>query len=711
MSKIEAIDDRAHELSSALGCCRILLSLVKGKEQDPGYAASVVDLKHAIALYGRAHDTKFSVASLCYSRLGTVRLPVAFRTEADGYQVLLNRSPAQALVFRPGSATPKVISSEELQTSWTGESIRLLDSPPKFDIRWFIPEFARHKRLLAEVLFVSLILQLLALGSPLVFQVAMDKVLVHKALSTLDVLTVALVVIAVWEAVLTGLRGYIFTHTTNRIDIAIGVKLFKHLMGLPLRYFKARQIGTIVARVQQLEGIRSFLTGSMLTLCVDVAFAFVFLYVMSRLSWGLTCIVLAGLPFYFAVAYASTGPLQSRIERQFQVAALNKSLLAESVAGVETIKSMAVEPGMLRRWEAQAAEAAEAGFRTQSLNSLVSHGVTLLQKAISVAIVWYGAHLVTSMQITIGQLIAFNMMASHINGPISRLTDLWPQFVQARVAVDRLGDMLNLPIEQNRTAMEPAGPISGSIQIRDLVFRYQPDSEPVLKGVSLSIEPGESIGIVGPSGSGKSTLAYLLQKLYAPDAGEILVDGIPLQRLSAKYLRSQIGVVQQDSYLFNRSVRHNIAIRDTSAPLDDVVRAAKLAGAHEFILQLPTGYDTVLAEGGSSLSGGQRQRVAIARALVADPRILIFDEATSALDDESQALIQRNMAEITKGRTVVTIAHRLSAVRRCDRIVSLEQGRITEVGSHDELIARGGCYAKLRDLQRSFGNPGAGHAG
>ncbi|WP_051884296.1 type I secretion system permease/ATPase [Lysobacter antibioticus] len=695
------------ELASALGCCRLLLRLAKGRDQDPDYAVATTELKRAVLHYGEVHGTSLALSSVRYRKLSSSKVPLAFRAKGGGYQVLLGLSPTQGLVLCPGDSAPQVVTNDQLQADWTGEVIRILDSSLKFDIRWFIPEFIRHRRLLGEVLLISLILQLLALAAPLLFQVVMDKVLVHKALSTLDILAASLIVVGLWEVVLTGLREYLFTHTTNRIDIALGVKLFRHVLGLPLMYFKSRQIGTIIARVQQLEGIRNFLTGSMLTLCVDVIFTFVFFYVMARLSWTLTLVVLAGLPFYLALAYASTRPLQKRIERQFQAAAMNKSLLNESVRGVETIKSMAVEPRMLRRWESQAAEAVEAGFHTQTLNSSVSHGVVLLQKVVAVGIIWVGASMVTSLELTIGQLIAFSMMASHVNAPIAKLIELWQQFVQARVAVEKLGDMLNLPAEQEQVGLRPENPIIGSLRIRGLVFRYQPDSEPVLKGVNLDINAGESIGIVGPSGSGKSTLAHLLQKLHSPDEGEIHLDGIPLHQMDTKYLRSQIGVVQQESYLFNRSVRHNIAIRDAAASLDDVAHAAKLAGAHDFILQLPFGYDTVLAEAGSSLSGGQRQRVAIARALMANPRVLIFDEATSALDDESQAVIQENMAEIARGRTVITIAHRLSAVRRCDRIVTLEQGRVTEIGSHEELLVRGGCYARLYELQRAFGGTGA----
>ncbi|MDE1326884.1 peptidase domain-containing ABC transporter, partial [Vibrio aestuarianus] len=327
--------------------------------------------------------------------------------------------------------------------------------------------------------------------------------------------------------------------------------------------------------------------------------------------------------------------------------------------------------------------------------------VTLLQKVTSVGVLWLGAQMVMSLELTIGQLIAFNMMVNHVSQPLAKLVELWQQFIQTRVAVDNLSEMLNLPAEQEMGEFQPNAPIQGHIEFQQVWFRYQPQLAPVLHGLSLTIKPGESIGLVGPSGSGKSTVTRLIQKLYLAEKGQVLIDGTPLNQWSAAALRQGIGVVLQENYLFHRTVRENIAIRQPTASFEAVVEAAKLAGAHEFIIKMPKGYDTLLAEGGASLSGGQKQRIAIARALMTQPRILIFDEATSALDEESQRIVNQNMAKIARGRTVITVAHRLSAVQGCDRIAVIEQGEVTELGNHQHLLAQQGCYARLWHIQQN----------
>ena len=601
---------------------------------------------------------------------------------------------------------PTIEPIEVFAADWTGELIlissqaSLAGKLAKFDFSWFIPALVKYRKLLGEVLVISFMLQLFGLVSPLFFQVVMDKVLVHKGMTTLDVLVIGLVVVVIFESVLTGLRAYVFSHTTSRIDVELGARLFRHLVQLPLAYFQARRVGDSIARVQELENIRAFLTGNALTVLLDVFFSVVFIAVMLLYSVPLTLIVLISLPLYFGLSLAVVPILRARLDVKFARGAENQSMLVETVTGIQTVKATALEPAFAKRWDAQLAAYVSASFKTQNLATVAHEGVNLIGKLVNAATLWYGAHLVMNNELSVGQFVAFNMFAQRVSQPIMRMAQLWTDFQQTGISVARLGDILNTRTEVPPTSAAQLPQLKGRITLHQVTFRYRPEAAPVLDNISIDIQPGEIIGIVGRSGSGKSTLTKLVQRLYTPEGGRLLVDGIDISLIDAAQLRRQVGVVLQENLLFNRSVRENIAITDPAAPIEAVVRVAQLAGAHDFISELPEGYDTVVGEQGSSLSGGQRQRVAIARALFPNPRILIFDEATSALDYESEAIIQRNMAHICQGRTVLVIAHRLSAVRHAHRIVVMDKGQIVEAGPHQALVNKPqGLYAHLWRMQ------------
>jgi ATP-binding cassette, subfamily B, bacterial HlyB/CyaB len=640
-----------------------------------------------------------------WSRLVRTPLPAIASLRDGGFMVLAKASGDKVLVQSP-QTRPALMTREEFVAVWDGGLISmarragLADVARRFDITWFLGAIRKYRRLLGEVLVASFFLQLFGLISPLFFQVVIDKVLVHRSLSTLDVLVIGLLAISAFETVVAILRTYLFSHTTNRIDVELGARLFHHLLALPMAYFQARRVGDSVARVRELENIRNFLTSSALTLVIDLFFTFVFLAVMFFYAPMLTWIVLGSLPIYVAISGAVTPLFRRRLDEKFQRGAENQAFLVESVTGIETLKAMAVEPQMQRRWEEQLAGYVSASFRVLSLGNTASQVVQFVSKVVTASILYFGAKLVIDGSLSVGELVAFNILASRVSAPVLRLAQMWQDFHQARLSVQRLGDILNTTAESTYMpgrARLPA--IQGGIRFDHVSFRYRLDGQQVLHDVTFDIPAGQTIGIVGPSGSGKSTFAKLVQRLYVPESGRVLVDGMDLALADPAWLRRQIGVVLQENVLFNRSVRDNIALADPAMPMERVVAAARLAGAHDFILELTEGYDTIVGERGSTLSGGQRQRIAIARALVTNPRILIFDEATSALDYESERIIQENMREIVKGRTVLVIAHRLSTVRAMDRIVTLEGGRVVEDGSHDALIKTGGRYASLHRLQ------------
>ena len=554
------------------------------------------------------------------------------------------------------------------------------------------------------MLLASLFVQLFALVTPLFFQVVVDKVLAHRSYSTLIVLVIGLATVGLFDVFLQYLRTYALSHTTNRIDVELGRRLFRHLLNLPLSYFETRAAGQTVARVRELETIRNFLTGQGLFSGLDFIFTIVFIFVLFCYSTKLAWIVVASVPFYLAIGFLIRPFLKDRIDEKFDRGAYSQQLLVETVVGVQTLKASAVEPVVAAQWEERLAAYVQSSFAATMLAVKGQNAIQYVSKITSAALLLFGAQAVINGELTVGALVAFNMIAGQVAQPILRLSQLWQDFQQVQVSVSRLADILNAP-QEPRPAIAVSLPApKGAIEFKSVNFRYSPDGQDVLKDIALSVKPGEVIGIVGPSGSGKSTLTKLVQRFYIPNNGQVFIDGQDISQVDPAWLRASIGVVLQENMLFNRTIHDNIVLANPAMSREAAIRMAKLSGADEFITKLPRGYDTLIEERGANLSGGQRQRLAIARALATNPPILILDEATSALDYESERIILANMREIVRGRTVIIIAHRLATVRHCNRIIGMKDGRILEEGTHDTLLARpDGLYAHLWNLQTGSG--------
>lgn len=642
-----------------------------------------------------------------------LRRPALLRNNNGTYLVVVPVPGGKVFrVFDPADydagRKPRQLSLEALSSDWSGEIILVSNQPgrlsaqPAFGFGWFLQSVLRYRRPLFQVLIASVFVQLFALVTPLLFQVVIDKVLAHKALYTLAVVVFALVSIGVFDVTLQYLRSYALSHTSNRLDVELGARLYRHLLRLPLSYFETRPTGQTIARVRELETIRNFLTGQGLTSLIDIAFAIIFITVLFLYSAPMTAIVLGSVPFYIFVAVVLRPVLRARINEKYNRGAESQQFLVESVIGVHTIKAAAIEPIVERQWSEKLAAYVKTSFEAQMLASIGQNSIQYLNKLMTALLLYVGAHEVISGKLSVGALIAYNMISAQVFAPILRLSQLWQDFQQIQVSVDRLADIFNSPREEQPAVYRRMKRMRGAIRFDDVHFTYSAQGPAVIKGITLDIEPGQVIGIVGPSGSGKSTVAKLLQRLYVPERGAISIDGVDLSQMRTDWLRGQMGVVLQENLLFNRSVRDNIALSMPLLDLEATIAVAKLAGADEFITKLPNGYDSQIVERGANLSGGQRQRIAIARALARDPRILILDEATSALDYESERIIQENMKDIVKGRTVIIIAHRLAAVRHCHRIIGIADGRVVEDGPHEELLGRkSGLYAHLWNLQNT----------
>lgn len=677
-----------------------------------GIPSNAENIIHSMAMEGKAFGNddilraakmlklKAKTAKIDSSKLNKMTLPAIIRC-SSGYTLLLKCEENKLLILDDPTEKTKVITIEALEEIWNGEITlfipRLIRNRDiKFGFKWFIPTILKYKAPLLEVLCAALVMQILSLISPLITQSVIDKVLVHNSLSTLDVLAIGLILIAVFETVLSIARNYIFTHTASKIDVILSCRLFDHLFKLPLRYFETRRIGDTVARVRELENIRRFLTGVPMTTLLDSLFIVVYIIVMLFYSPTLTLISLAAIPVLILISVIITPILKSRLDEKFNCGAESQSYLVEAVTGVQTIKSFAVEPSVRKKWEGLLAKYTTASFRTAILSGNAGAVAQFIQKISDLLILWIGARLVIDGNLTVGQLVAFRMLSGRVSGPILRLVQMWQDFQQTSISVKRLGDIFNSKPEPSMNTSKMSLPaIKGDIRFEKVSFRYNPQSAEVIRNMSFGIRSNTVVGIVGRSGSGKSTISKLVQRLYIPESGKILIDGNDISMADPTWLRTQIGVVLQENFLFNATIRENIALNNPAASMEEIIRAAKIAGAHEFILEMSEGYDTMVGEKGTGLSGGQKQRIAIARSLLTNPRILIFDEATSALDYESESIIQKNLKEICKGRTVMIIAHRLSTLKDADLIMVVDKGQIAEYGPKEKLIENKGLYYRL----------------
>lgn len=658
-----------------------------------------------LARIAKEQGFKTKLKSLTPAQMEKYPLPCIARKKEAGYITILkiDLEKEQMLVFEAGAKEPYLLNFIDFTTTIQPKVIilkhKIMTDQIKFGFAWFYNQLLHYKRIVGEVLLASFVMQLFGLVTPLFTQVVLDKVLVHHSMSTLNVIAIAFGAVILFEFLLSIVRNYVFVHTTSKIDARLGARLFRHLISLPLVYFEKRKVGNIIARVRELDQIREFIANKSVTVLLDMLFSVVFVIMMMIYSVQLTFISLGFIAIIATLYLFVTPNLRKRLEAKFQMGAQSNAYLVESVTGMQTVKALAIEGSMQKKWEEYLGAYVNAGFNLAHLSNILSGVSGALQKLMTLSILYFGVGLVIDNKLSVGQLIAFQMFAGQFSSPVMRLVGLWNEFQQALLSVDRIGDILNTPTEQMNDKAITLPKVQGEVNFDKIAFRYALDGPLILKQLSLHVSPGQSIGVVGRSGSGKSTLTKLLQRLYLPHEGAVYIDGVDIRHMNPSWLRHNIGVVLQENYLFSGTIKENIAFAVPGASMERIITVSKIAGAHEFISELPEGYDTFVGERGSSLSGGQRQRIAIARALLSDPKILIFDEATSALDYESEKIIQDNLKAIKEGRTMFIVAHRLSTVRDCDEIIVMDKGDIVERGSHDELMTLKGYYHFLTTQQ------------
>ena len=680
--------------------CLIQLQGIQA-ERDRLLAASMEKPKDwkELAQIGKGLGLRFKKRDYDPEELSSLEDPVLALMMDGSWRVLGKGNDQRIMVMNPLSGEAGAVTLDKFISQWSGECLRVSEpfslskGQRRFGLSWFLPVLLKYKSYLFEVILASFCLQLLGIVTPIFTQVIIDKVIAQQGIATLTVLGISLIFSAIFVCAMSIARKLLETSVTSKADIILGSQLVHHLLKLPLRYFEVRRVGDTLTRVSALSSIREFLTGSSITAVLDGIFSIVFFAIMAYYSWSLTIIALLPAPMYLLINILVTPVYKKRISEYWQTGALNNAFLVETVTGAQTVKALAIEPQFIKRWEKLLAENISSGFNSFKLGLLINTSTSGVQNFSTLLILLAGGHQVMDGTLTIGQLIAFQMLARQGSEPLFRLSALWQKAQQTMLSVRRLGDIMNSRPELLQG--ECPKTMFGALEFQSVSFSYDVEKEPAVKDVSFQVMAGQRIGIVGPSGSGKSTVTKLVEQLYLPGDGQILIDGQPGQRIDRRWLRSNIGVVQQENILFKGSIRENISFSRPGASIDDVIRAATVAGAHDFIVELPNGYDTQVGEQGANLSGGQKQRIAIARALLNNPKIIIFDEATSALDYKTERIVMNNLDSIAKGRTMLIIAHRLSTVVKCDKILVMERGRLVEEGSHQQLMEKKGLYYSL----------------
>ncbi len=637
--------------------------------------------------------------------IGKLTVPILIPWE-DSFAIIYEVSEKEYTLAIP-SVGIRRFKPATFSDMWGSSGEILLIQPPKaasaekFGLSWFIPAVKKHRKVLIEVLVASLFVQLFGLANPLMTQLIIDKVLMQNSPATLNTFGGLLIAMAIVEAILTALRTNLFVDTTNRIDLSLGSEIIDHLLRLPLSYYEKRPVGELATRINELENIRQFLTGTALTVVLDAIFSVVYIVVMLYYSPLLTLVALATLPAFALLTWIVSPIVRKQLRVKAERNAETQSYLVEVVGGIQTIKAQNIELRTRWQWQQRYARYVSAGFKTATTSTNAGAISGFLNKFSSLLLLWVGAYLVLDQKLTLGQLIAFRIIAGYTTQPLLRLVQLWQSFQETALSLERLGDIIDTPQEVTEEDLNniPLPAIEGAVKFENLNFSFPGSPALQLNNVNLAFEPGQFIGIVGLSGSGKSTLMKLVPRLYAPKSGRILIDGYDINKVELYSLRRQVGVVLQDTLLFNGTIQENIALTNPEATSEQIIEAAKIAAAHEFIMSLPSGYNTKVGERGSALSGGQRQRIAIARTVLQNPQLLILDEATSALDYDSERQVCVNLASAFEGKTVFFITHRLSTIRSADIIVMMDKGLVVEQGTHNDLMALKGRYYCLYQQQ------------